>query len=355
MDENIESLRNLEENLNEHGLTLDTIPWVIQYNKRDLPDALPAEVMASKLNLLNVPSFQATATTGEGIYESFQAIAGMLYGQLVERLKNAQPAHRPVEEEGVSEAPAPTPGSPADPALGSMDDADSVTDVLDTALREVDSEAAPRRTAPTQTPPAAPRKSKEPAKARTPKASQAGQSVTHATDDSLDKEFQFASLEGGGSDDKDVGRTIEFEDTQSLEKSDQPDGEFIVNPFQSSKAKKKKPAPPPTPSESAPEPRGESVRVATQKPPPPAAASPPKPPPPAAASPPKPPSPPAAASPPKPPSPPAAAPPPKPSSEPIATDDAVTVTVPVFLSKSQTRKTVPIKVELEIHLTDEEA
>ena len=92
MDENIESLRNLEENLNEHGLTLDTIPWVIQYNKRDLPNALPSTTMASKLNLLNVPSFEATATTGQGIYETFQSIAGSLYNQLVERLKNAQPA-----------------------------------------------------------------------------------------------------------------------------------------------------------------------------------------------------------------------------------------------------------------------
>ncbi|MDH3217627.1 MAG: ADP-ribosylation factor-like protein, partial [Candidatus Krumholzibacteria bacterium] len=92
IEENIESLSNLEENLNEHGLTLDTIPWVMQYNKRDLPDALPTPALAKKLNLLNVPSFEAVATTGQGIYETFQAIAGLLYAQLVEKLKNAHPA-----------------------------------------------------------------------------------------------------------------------------------------------------------------------------------------------------------------------------------------------------------------------
>ena len=56
LQENIESLRNLEDNLNEHGLSLDHIPWVIQYNKRDLEDAMPIPELHKELNLLGVPA-----------------------------------------------------------------------------------------------------------------------------------------------------------------------------------------------------------------------------------------------------------------------------------------------------------
>ena len=90
MDENIESLRNLEENLNEHNLTLDSIPWVIQYNKRDLPNAMPIPKLEEQLNLLAVPTFQAVATSGEGIYETFQGSARRLYSELKKRLEETE-------------------------------------------------------------------------------------------------------------------------------------------------------------------------------------------------------------------------------------------------------------------------
>ncbi|MGB0333303.1 MAG: GTP-binding protein, partial [Planctomycetota bacterium] len=50
MEENLESLRNLEENLREYGKDIKTIPMVIQYNKRDLPDALPVEELEARIN-----------------------------------------------------------------------------------------------------------------------------------------------------------------------------------------------------------------------------------------------------------------------------------------------------------------
>src|SRR6187397_951541 len=87
LDENLESLRNLEQNLNEHGLTLDEIPWVVQYNKRDTPDAMAVADLDARLNPLRVPAHEAVATQGKGVYETFHAIATLVFGVLKERLE----------------------------------------------------------------------------------------------------------------------------------------------------------------------------------------------------------------------------------------------------------------------------
>jgi signal recognition particle receptor subunit beta len=88
LQENIESLRNLEDNLNEHGLSLDNIPWIIQYNKRDLPNCMPVAELHQHLNLMNVPAYEATAMTGVGVYDTFKEVAGLLYRELKERLES---------------------------------------------------------------------------------------------------------------------------------------------------------------------------------------------------------------------------------------------------------------------------
>ncbi|UCH84042.1 MAG: hypothetical protein JSW50_16710 [Candidatus Latescibacterota bacterium] len=192
LKENIESLRNLEENLNEHDLTLDTIPWLIQYNKRDLADALPVSTLEAELNLLNVPSFEAVATQGIGVYETFQAMAGMLYTRLAERLEHSAdvphtgPQTDPVDQVApgdaatpatdnvrqTSDAPTPVPiqsaqappvdskqpaatgqtraAAPARPAVSGDDPA--VTVVVEAALREVDDSATTATAAPPATP-----------------------------------------------------------------------------------------------------------------------------------------------------------------------------------------------------------
>ena len=128
MGENIESLRNLEENLNELGLTLDTSPWVIQYNKRDLSDAAPIGTLESELNLLRVPSFEAIATQGVGVYETFQGIAGILYSKLIDRFS----------ARGRSPAAAPRNGAaPPDAKRRAHQPDETVSQVIDVALREV--------------------------------------------------------------------------------------------------------------------------------------------------------------------------------------------------------------------------
>src|SRR5262245_57441542 len=75
VEENLESLRNLEENLNEYGKSLSSIALVIQYNKRDLPDALPVEKLNQLLNTNNVATFEAIASTGQGVFPTLKALA----------------------------------------------------------------------------------------------------------------------------------------------------------------------------------------------------------------------------------------------------------------------------------------
>jgi signal recognition particle receptor subunit beta len=72
---NVESLENLKANLREQGYDYDKIPIVIQYNKRDLPNAAPLEEMRQLLNPMKVPDFEATAHSGGGVFETLKAVA----------------------------------------------------------------------------------------------------------------------------------------------------------------------------------------------------------------------------------------------------------------------------------------
>jgi signal recognition particle receptor subunit beta len=75
MEANIESLENLRENLKEQGFDLDKIPYIMQYNKRDLPSAAPIEELRSLLNPGSVPEFEACAHIGKGVFETLKAVA----------------------------------------------------------------------------------------------------------------------------------------------------------------------------------------------------------------------------------------------------------------------------------------
>ena len=82
MEANIESLDNLRFNLEEQGYDLDKIPYVIQYNKRDLPSAVPLEELRATLNTNNVPDFEASAVTGEGVFDTLKALAKQVLTEL---------------------------------------------------------------------------------------------------------------------------------------------------------------------------------------------------------------------------------------------------------------------------------
>ncbi len=82
MEANIESLQNLEQNLAEQGLVLEKMPFVLQYNKRDLPNVVSIEDLQRALNPRNVPWFEAVAPTGVGVFETLKAIAKLVLLEL---------------------------------------------------------------------------------------------------------------------------------------------------------------------------------------------------------------------------------------------------------------------------------
>ena len=84
LDENLESLQNLQSNLLEHGIDVRTVPVVMQYNKQDLPRELiltPAE-LDDALNFRAVPSFPADALHGHGVFETLKAISELVLKRL---------------------------------------------------------------------------------------------------------------------------------------------------------------------------------------------------------------------------------------------------------------------------------
>jgi hypothetical protein len=75
MEANIESLDNLRQNLGEQGYELDKISCVVQYNKRDLPNAADLNEMKRLLNPTGAPDFEACAPQGKGVFETLKAVA----------------------------------------------------------------------------------------------------------------------------------------------------------------------------------------------------------------------------------------------------------------------------------------
>ncbi len=85
MQENIESFSNLEDNLRTLKMNLADIPYVLQYNKRDLPNVAPVEYMEFLLNNrdVQVPSFTAVASSCEGVFESLNMITRLLLHKFI--------------------------------------------------------------------------------------------------------------------------------------------------------------------------------------------------------------------------------------------------------------------------------
>ncbi len=75
MDANVEALDNLQENLKEHGYDLMKVPYVLQLNKRDLPNALPSEQLKRELMRRNEPVYEAIAFQGQGVFETLKEVA----------------------------------------------------------------------------------------------------------------------------------------------------------------------------------------------------------------------------------------------------------------------------------------
>jgi signal recognition particle receptor subunit beta len=82
MDSNLESLDDLTINLADQGYELQKLPFIMQYNKRDLPNVIPVVDLDKALNLRSVPWFEAVAVTGKGVFETLKAVAKQVLFEL---------------------------------------------------------------------------------------------------------------------------------------------------------------------------------------------------------------------------------------------------------------------------------
>ena len=82
MEANIESLDNLRSNLQEQGYNLDKLPYVIQYNKRDLPNVIPAEELVSELRRKDEAVHEAVAYKGVGVFDTLKSVAKQVLTEL---------------------------------------------------------------------------------------------------------------------------------------------------------------------------------------------------------------------------------------------------------------------------------
>ena len=82
MEANLESIENLRTNLAEQGYDLDRVPYVVQYNKRDLPSAVSVPELHGALNPRGVPEFAAVAPTGVGVFDTLKSVAKLVLTEL---------------------------------------------------------------------------------------------------------------------------------------------------------------------------------------------------------------------------------------------------------------------------------
>ena len=82
MDANIEALYNLEENLQTQGYDLHQVPYVLQLNKRDLPNVIPVEELSVELQRKGEPVFEAVAAQGTGVFDTLKAVAKQVLTEL---------------------------------------------------------------------------------------------------------------------------------------------------------------------------------------------------------------------------------------------------------------------------------
>jgi mutual gliding-motility protein MglA len=120
LDANLDALANLKENLEANEIDPGEIPTVLQYNKRDLPNALPVEILNEKLNPRGLPFFEAVAMKGQGVDETLKAATGLVFKSLATKYggggeaaaRPAAPGTGPTTAPVRPAAAAPAPVSP---------------------------------------------------------------------------------------------------------------------------------------------------------------------------------------------------------------------------------------------------
>ena len=82
LDANLETLENLQENLQEHGFDFKSIPYALQLNKRDLPSILPVEELAKEIQVKGEPIIEGIAIQGVGVFETLREVAKQVLAEL---------------------------------------------------------------------------------------------------------------------------------------------------------------------------------------------------------------------------------------------------------------------------------
>ncbi len=98
LPKNLESFQNLKDNLKEEGIAIESLPVVIQFNKRDLPDVLAVDALQEGLGLGSLPYIEAVASEGKGAVETFKLISKLTFVDILRRL----------QKKGIARAPRPS-------------------------------------------------------------------------------------------------------------------------------------------------------------------------------------------------------------------------------------------------------
>jgi signal recognition particle receptor subunit beta len=115
LDANLESLDNMRQNFEANEINPEDMPLVMQYNKRDLPNALPIEILNEKLNPRELPFYEAVAVRGVGVEETLKGVTGLVFRSLASKYGGAQAEAAAVavpgagKPSGVVTAPVPSP------------------------------------------------------------------------------------------------------------------------------------------------------------------------------------------------------------------------------------------------------
>ncbi len=120
LQENLESFANLEENLREYGHSLETIPLVLQYNKRDLPNVYSVDELNKLVNKYRSPCYEAVAATGVGVFTTLKAIGKSVIDKFNAKYSGFQGTRRPMPAGGqapAAAAPAAPPRAPQQPII----------------------------------------------------------------------------------------------------------------------------------------------------------------------------------------------------------------------------------------------
>jgi signal recognition particle receptor subunit beta len=99
LDDNVESLRNLHENLIEQNIDVRETPLVLQYNKRDLPGIATVDQLEDALNFRGVPAFPAAAVSGEGVFDTLKAVSELVLRSLSRKFNTEPDAAVPAPQE----------------------------------------------------------------------------------------------------------------------------------------------------------------------------------------------------------------------------------------------------------------